>query len=372
MKMSRKKELTYGLLLSLGLFLLFELFMVIINIPVRLDTWINRTDLEMLYKARHRFWYEYAQPSDIGFETRPNLDFLLCAPDFCLPVKTDKYGYRNLPGDPEDSTMVVLGDSFAFGYGVEFEESWPRILEAGANGMGDGRAPTRLANFATMAGAPWLYPAIMEKYAWAFAGRDVLLCLYANDFRRNRPEEEGDYYEVKRITLYEKPEPEFSDLVAMEKRTLFERTAIWSFIAILQAKLEGRLSFTRDENDVDEEWLEEDGWKELEADFARIHELAARGGSKLRVLLFPSRVSAFENKYLSIHGDTMAPDREEKAYAHAAAFFRQREVPVFDLTDPLRKRANGGEKLYFDMDQHWTNEGNKAVAEEVLMWLNSP
>ena len=366
MKLSKNRELAYGLILSTALFLLFELTMVAGNIPARIDTWINRADLEMLYKARHRFWYEYAQPSDIGFETRPNLNFLLCAPDFCLPVKTDKYGYRNLPGDPEESTMVVLGDSFAFGYGVEFEKSWVRILEAAAGRADVEGEPARLANFATMAGAPWLYPAIMEKYAWAFAGREVLLCLYANDFRRNRPDEEGDYYEVKRITLYEKPEPEFGDLVAMERRTLFERSATWSFSATLRMKLEGRLSFTRDENDVDEEWLEDGGWQELEADFARIHALAVGGNSRLRVLLFPSRISAHKEKYVGIHGDAAAVEREEKAYERTAAFFQEREVPVFDLTGPLRRRAIKGEKLYFDVDQHWTKEGNHAVAQELL------
>jgi len=365
MQLSKRKELAFGLILMAGLFLLFELIMIVGNVPARIDTWINRADLEMLYKARHRFWYEYAMPSDIGFETRPNLDFLLCAPDFCLPVKTDKYGYRNLPDDPEKSNIVVLGDSFAFGYGVEFEESWPRKVEAGL-------PEARLANFATMAGAPWLYPAIMEKYSWAFAGKKVLLCLYTNDFRANRPEGEGSYYEAKRITVYEKPEPEFSDLLAMEKRTVLERSAVWYFVSTLREKFGGRLSFTRDENDVDEEWLGAGGWEELEGDFSHLVELAEKHGATLSVLLFPSRISAFKEKYLSIHGDTVAPDREERAYARAAQFFAERDVPVFDLTTPLRKRAEAGERLYFDVDQHWTVGGNQAVAEEVLRWMKRP
>jgi hypothetical protein len=47
--------------------------------------------------------------------------------DFAFTYSTDEHGFRN-PPRPERAEIVVLGDSMAFGYGVDDEEAWTTLL----------------------------------------------------------------------------------------------------------------------------------------------------------------------------------------------------------------------------------------------------
>jgi hypothetical protein len=65
----------------------------------------------------------------IVYELFPNLDFQLIA----RPCRTNEHGFRGPPlarqKPPNGYRVVVLGDSVAFGWGVQESECFPRVLE---------------------------------------------------------------------------------------------------------------------------------------------------------------------------------------------------------------------------------------------------
>lgn len=82
----------------------------------------------------------YELDEEIGYKHRPNLDYTVHNPEFSYRLKTNSYGFRDIEysqGDVENSFVILsLGDSFAFGYGVEENESFPSIIENRLNADG--------------------------------------------------------------------------------------------------------------------------------------------------------------------------------------------------------------------------------------------
>jgi hypothetical protein len=66
----------------------------------------------------------------LGFVYPPNYEGRFERDDgkFAFTYTTDEHGFRNPSPWPEPAEIVVLGDSMAFGYGVEDKETWTTLL----------------------------------------------------------------------------------------------------------------------------------------------------------------------------------------------------------------------------------------------------
>lgn len=83
---------------------------------------------------RKALFNPYRPDARLGWALRPDWTARDEAPDYRVTVRTNALGLRGPEAAPHPSPgvtrVLVLGDSFAFGYGVEDEESFPRRLEA--------------------------------------------------------------------------------------------------------------------------------------------------------------------------------------------------------------------------------------------------
>jgi len=359
----RSREALYAAIFFVVIYLLFELVMAVGNVPRRIETMVNREQYTASYKARHVFFYYLTHPDpETGFMVSPNLQQPICFNDVCANIDTDALGFRNAPGDKEESQWIVLGDSFSWGYGVEREHSWARLVER--------QLPERLASFAIIAGFPAQYPVVVERHGKYMTGKKVILGLYSNDFMDNADDRLSEYYEVKRLSVYERKEPEFSDLVAMKTLSFVQRTATANLIRTLRAKTGARQPMSRDENEMDREWLEQGGWERLQTTLSTLLEQLKQRDVSVKVVLFPSRISAMRDAYVKMHGDDAAVATEDEYYALTRAFFEQRDIPVLDLTSRVRDAANNGAELYFKLDPHFNNEGNALAAQEIVRFVS--
>lgn len=78
----------------------------------------------------------YIQASSFGIrENVPNETYTHMTPEYVVELRTNAQGIRDdrefsLAPPPDTARIVLLGDSFAIGYGVNYEESVPALLEA--------------------------------------------------------------------------------------------------------------------------------------------------------------------------------------------------------------------------------------------------
>jgi len=92
-------------------------------------------------------------------------------------------------------------------------------------------------------------------------------------------------------------------------------------------------------------------------------------------------------RYLQLIGERLPPalddvrdgdqlrtalERHEGAMESVVAqYFRDRGIAFISLTGALRQAAREGVQTYFTYDQHWTPDGHRVVAAEILPALGS-
>lgn len=84
-------------------------------------------------------------------------------PEFSFTVKTNSRGFRDREfSDQKGARMriLALGDSFTYGWGVEIDQSWPKLLEQHLRKSG---LDVEVANLGKPAGSPRSYADIAEK-----------------------------------------------------------------------------------------------------------------------------------------------------------------------------------------------------------------
>jgi hypothetical protein len=83
----------------------------------------------------------YSEDEDVGYALTPGFEGRLEREEFSVGVSVNEHGLRGGPVGPRQdgvSRVLVLGDSFAFGYGVGDDETFAAYLEACLNRTGPG------------------------------------------------------------------------------------------------------------------------------------------------------------------------------------------------------------------------------------------
>ena len=75
-------------------------------------------------------WYPWVEDEELGYRWSPNITQHYDHPEAGMWLKTNSHGYRDDEVRPKrDFRIVLLGDSFAAGHGVEVEDSCATLLE---------------------------------------------------------------------------------------------------------------------------------------------------------------------------------------------------------------------------------------------------
>lgn len=115
---------------SLPLRILLATFAAIVAFAV-FEVALRIVDPDWSATAQERdFFCEY--DSELGWRQRPGAEGILAGPDFRIAVRISRGGFRDAdvpPGPARGRRIVVLGDSFAWGYGVAASNRFTEILE---------------------------------------------------------------------------------------------------------------------------------------------------------------------------------------------------------------------------------------------------
>lgn len=262
-------------------------------------------------------------------------------------------GFRDRPREkvPPRGTWraVVLGDSVAFGYGVEQEATFPARLERLLSRAG---APAEVLNLAVNGYNPYNEARLFEDVGGAYAPRLVLVQFCVNDL--NDPSLHFDAQ--TRLGLGEIPDEAYPDPAA--RRPL----PGWPARICLASRLCSRLLApgARSERDVlallapparlgprEREWLR--------ARYDEIAQAASAAGARFAVVAFPHRA-----QLEATAGDGLERD--------LAALGEEAGWPVLDLLPGFRAGAARGVPLFLDA-WHPGAEGHRLAAELVAAQL---
>ena len=112
-----------------------------------------------------------------GFLYRPHFTGRLSRGDLDFTFHTDEHGFRNRSPWPQQADIVVVGDSMAFGYGVDDQQAWPHLVA-------ERRPDTTIINLGLIGAAPQQYLRVLESFGLDLHPKLVLFMLFpGNDLK---------------------------------------------------------------------------------------------------------------------------------------------------------------------------------------------
>ena len=243
--------------------------------------------------------------------------------------------------------ILALGDSFTYGIGVDFEDTFVHRLETSLNQRRGSHPRVEVIN----AGIPRSYPEtqrlLLEHYGLDFAPDLVLVHFLPNDVI-------DTYYGLDAVDVTEGGYLITSDAVrALEAlpaplRWIEGRChlAHWLFTRVVTARRERRMPVVWSDVYV-ENGAHEVAWQKLEKQYAAMVEFASAHGIQIAFVHIP-------------HG---WPLDDSAAYPgrRLARFCEQQRVLCIDLLAPIRA-AQRERELYWPRDGHANREGARVIA----------
>lgn len=285
--------------------------------------------------------------------------------EFAFTYTTDGHGFRNPWPWPERADIVVVGDSMAFGYGVEDDRTWTALLADRLPGTG-------IINLGLVGAAPQQYLRAFERYGQDLQPKIVLFCLFpGNDLgdagrfdQWLQAGAKGNYRLWRQDGA--------AGAGARGPHRLLEQSYLVAFLRSVPARISARLSGQTIE-------LADGGRLQLapavydrNATLAqpdhpyfrlvidaieRTRALAAESDSAFLVLLVPTK----EEVYLPLLDQPPPPGT-----APFADYFSANALPYLDLTPHFQAAAATGVQLFFEIDGHPNAAGYRLIADAVL------
>jgi lysophospholipase L1-like esterase len=307
-----------------------------------------------------------------GFAHIPNAVTTEVSSEYNVSVRINEAGLRmdreiplaRTPGVPR---VLFLGDSFTFGQGVEarqrftdlIQRDWPQaeILNFGVSGTGTDQ---QLLHFREQ-GSQYSPDLVVLDFYVGCAARNCQVALQTPQGWRLKPRFE---MEQGSLVLTHVPVPDtlvtnLQDLypydlkagwAALANRFLREHSRLYS---LLRSKFASNLMY----DSTQKPW-------QLTAAIVRQMAKEVRGnGCQFAVAFFPSWEEANRG------GSTQLRDQIRDLCAEL-------DVPFLDLLPVFQEKqkdtvSERNTPLYFPKDKHWTAEGHKLVAGELLPWLKA-
>ena len=310
---------------------------------------------------------------DWGSWHKPNQSFRHAKDCFDVTMSFNEVGARdesfnNMP----INSIFLLGDSYAEGYGVEYEDSSQYILED--------KTKKNILNFGTQGIGPLSELILYENYKDQYAHESLLIYVYpSNDFTDN----DKTVWEERDKTRYR---PYFSndkDLLrpyyfnGAKKRDSFDSVfGIKSFIKEnfwFSNVLRSFLIIVRNENSPAEKFSTNNlplsfyydasikQQKQLISAYKKINELADQ--KKIIFVIIPSQNDILRYK-LSIYDQSYKDQYWFKSFIDFTE--KNNKIFLIDLMDYLPQKPS---ELFFSCDEHWNSKGNYWAASTIYKFM---
>jgi hypothetical protein len=307
----------------------------------------------------------YAREPYAGFGNRPGLSFDHRTNEFRARYYVNRAGFR-VPRSEIEYTLakpsniyriMLLGDSFAFGWGVNYELSFAGVLPQLLQERGfAGDKKIEIID----AGVPAMPPAAQLTW-FDHVGKDyapdlVIQVVYeslAQPFNFTAPP--SDVNEDGYLTTYRRRYESLKKLA-----TVFYGWMLWTNLGsgstVRSSEQSGDFGQTNPEV------------REAMQFYNKLASIVGQAGARLLVVYVPDSYA--------IHREDERRWRllgiDPRQMAFNAAFVRylnECQILSVNTSQQLRQSARGGNRMYYWLDVHWTPAGNAAAAQAVADYL---
>jgi len=295
----------------------------------------------------------------VGWLGLPHLDARFRQIDFDVRVRHGAGGFRLREGTvtPSSQSQVIafLGDSFTWGWGVTGGRHFTDIVQERL-GAGFDIRNLGVNNFSTV--QEWLL--LQREMSNGLHPRCIVVMIFNNDYQDNV---DPDARRPRVILDAPDTPPRFAPATepALKPwRQWAKKSALFSMVAYLvDLEKNKRRAKRLAESTYSEGHLSKDSRRAMRWALDRIRETCASEGGSLAC----AYVASFEEVRADSEGGARTVSRDLCA---------ELGIPFLDLTPGLRRRGGTApEKLYFEHDMHWSDEGNAVVGEVLTDFLRN-
>jgi hypothetical protein len=303
---------------------------------------------------------------EFGYLWQPRTRDRLEGWQFGFTYTTDQHGFRNPNPWPERADIVVIGDSQAFGFGVDDGQVWVRH-------MAERLPQARIVNLGVIGAAPQQFPKVFETFGAPLQPAVVLVAFFppnAIQMGRLYSQWEADGrpggFDERRFGgsaangVAETVKDGLRESYALFGLYYALRTAAGSSGTVTLDFDGGRqlhLATTRYGDESQRAAAGHRDFEEVMAVLEELREMVEGSGAEMVVVPFPTK----EEVHLPLVGEAanplVAPFLEE---------LDRRGIAHLDLTRDLREGAASGEKLFLEVDLHPNDAGHQRIAEILI------
>lgn len=280
--------------------------------------------------------------------------------NFDVAIRINRHGLRadreySYERRPHVARVVVVGDSFTFGHGVEAEETYAALLERW-------RPATEVLNLGVQGFGTDQQLLILRSKGLRYHPDLVIMGLYKGDVFRNtelshgvalpKPMFELDDRGGLVLTNVPVPQGPGAGGPPLRSRGILDSSLVYQRLSSPTVSLVQHLGYG-------------ECWEVTEAIVRETAKLADRAGARFLVLILPSEGA--------IYGGHMVKGIQRRTVSVIAEMLTRSGVEHLDVTPALAARAaaHPEEPLYFVPDGHFTPAGHRAVAEAVQRFLST-
>jgi len=312
----------------------------------------NSVRLRLMHQPDKRLGYRLVPNYEMGYKTS----------DFDSFVKINSEGLRDYEHqkdkDPNTFRILVLGDSFTFGVGVNLEDSYSKVLESMLNQSYDSGGNKKkyevinagIEGFGT--GQEYIY---LEELGIRYKPDLVIVGLFSNDIND---------------VMSEIPNSTFT------KTWLKNHLYVLSYLRGLHKIL---LIRSKDVKTTFFQIYQEQYPPEFKAAIQKtkeylmkVHDFSYSNGAKTLILIVPScfeidRLEWDKKGFGRLYSDDFFNKNMSKFSDIFTEFGKEKSVPTLTLLPTFRN--SNIRPLYFTHDPHWTKEGHRLAAESIYNFL---
>jgi len=307
----------------------------------------------------------YAREPYAGFGNRPGLSFDHRTNEFRARYYINRAGFRVLRSEVEYTLakpsniyrIMLLGNSFAFGWGVNYELSFAGVLQQllqERSFAGVKRIEIIDAGVPAMSPAPQLtwFDHVGKDYAPDLVIQVVYESL-AQDFNYSEPP--GTVNEDGYLTTY----PSWYESLK-KLATVFYGWILWTNL-----NSGSTVHSSEQSSDFEPTYPEVRNAMQF---YKKLASIVGQAGARLLVVYVPDSYAIHREDERRWRLLGMDP----RQMAFNAAFVRylnEWQIPSVNLAQQLQQSARGGNRMYYWLDVHWTPAGNAAAAHAVADYL---